>query len=114
MTAVGGKRATLRRRRGDEFTTQIRDIYHALVADPQTAAQAEAIVAPVIPADVADDGEPERALDRRAAELRRRADALDAGAVQAEIALRLLYRDLRHRQEADDIEAVPVLLAEVL
>jgi len=39
MTAVGGKRATLRRRRGDEFTTQIRDIYHALVADPSTVAE---------------------------------------------------------------------------
>lgn len=39
MTAVGGKRATLRRRRGDEFTSQIRDIYRALVADPSTAAE---------------------------------------------------------------------------
>ncbi len=108
------KRATLKRKRDHEFTEQIRDLYRALVADPQTAAQAEAIVAPVIPADVADDGEPERALDRRAADLRRRADALDARAVQAEIALRLLCRDLRQRQEADDLEAVPVLLAGVL
>ncbi len=43
MTAVGGKRATLRRRRGDEFTAQIRDIYRALVADPQAAATAEVL-----------------------------------------------------------------------
>lgn len=114
MTAVGGKRATLRRRRGDEFTTQIRDIYHALVADPQTAAQAEAIVAPVVPSAAASESETDRALDQRAAQLRQRADALDAGAMQAEIALRLLYRDLRQRQEDDDFEAVPVLLAEVL
>jgi len=114
MTAVGGKRATLRRRRGDEFTAQIRDIYHALVADPQAAATAEAIVAPVVPAAAAGEGETDRALDRRAAQLRQRADALDAGAVQAEIALRLLYREMRERQEAEDFEAVPVLLAEVL
>ncbi len=108
------KRATLKRKREEEFTSQIRDIYRALVADPQTAAQAEAIVAPVVPSAAASESETDRALDQRAAQLRQRADALDAGAMQAEIALRLLYREMRERQEAEDFEAVRVLLAEVL
>ena len=108
------KRATLKRKREEEFTAQIRDIYRALVADPQTAAQAEAIVAPVVPSAAASESETDRALDQRAAQLRQRADALDAGAMQAEIALRLLYREMRERQEAEDFEAVRVLLAEVL
>ncbi len=107
MTAVGGKRATLRRRRGDEFTSQIRDIYRALVADPSTAAEAESIVAVAMPSS-------DPALDQRAAELRRRADALDARAVQAEIALRLLYREMRQRQDDEDNEAVEFLLTHLL
>lgn len=101
------KRATLKRKRDHEFTEQIRDLYRALVADPSTAAEAESIVAVAMPSS-------DPALDQRAAELRRRADALDAGAMQAEIALRLLYREMRERQEAEDFEAVRVLLAEVL
>lgn len=101
------KRATLKRKREEEFTSQIRDIYRALVADPSTAAEAESIVAVAMPSS-------DPALDQRAAELRRRADALDARAVQAEIALRLLYREMRQRQDDEDNEAVEFLLTHLL
>lgn len=111
------KRATLKRKRDHEFTEQIRDLYRALTADPRTAERAEAIVAAVVPPAPArgeTEAAHEAALLERAEVLRRRADALDAGAMQAEIALRLLYREMRERQEAEDFEAVLVLLAEVL
>jgi hypothetical protein len=111
------QRATLKRKREEEFTAQIRDIYRELTNDPQTAPQAEAILAPVVPSVTA-AGESEaahlRALDRRAAELRRRADALETDAVQAEIALRLLYRNLCDTRDDDDCAALRVLLPEVL
>lgn len=107
------RRATLKRDRDREFTAQIRDIYRELTGDPRTAERAEEIVAPVVTQGRADTAL-DVAIQSRAEELRRRADALDAGAMQAEIALRLLYREMRERQEAEDFEAVRVLLAEVL
>lgn len=117
ITAIAGeRRATLKRRRDAEFDAQIHDIYRTLTADPATAAEAEAIVAPVVPFATSGESEAahEVAFDRRALELRRRADASEAAAVQAEIALRLLYGELRRRQEAEDMAAVELLLAQVL
>ncbi len=111
------RRATLRRKREREFTEQIRDLYRALTSDPATAERAEAIVAAVVPA-VPARGESqaahEAALLARAEMLRQRADALDAEAVQAEIALRLLYREYRERQEREDLDALGVLLPALL
>ena len=95
----------------------MRDIYRALMGDPRTAEQAEAIVAAVVPVERT-QGESESAYEaaslRRAEVLRARADAMDAQAMQAEIGLRLLYRELRQMQEDEDIEAVEFLLAHVL
>lgn len=109
------KRATLKRKREEEFTAQIRDIYRALTNDPETAPQAEAIVAFVpLTAHGESEAARSRALDRRASELRRRADAADAQAMQAEIALRLLYREMRQRQDDEDNEAVEFLLTHLL
>ena len=50
----------------------------------------------------------------RAEAMRRRADAMDADAVQAEIALRLLHRNLLDTRDDDDMEAVEFLLSQVL
>jgi len=110
-------RALLQRNRDRELTAQIRDLYRALASDPSTAARAEAIVAavvPPLPANRASATAREAELTAQVDALRRRADALEQDAVQAEIALRLLYREMRERQEAEDFEAVRVLLAEVL
>lgn len=111
------KRATLKLKRERELTEQIRDIYRELTADPETAAQAETILAPVIPPTPA-TGETEaarvEAIEARAEALRRRADAMDARAIEAEIALRVLYRQLREQMIADDWAAIEALLPEVL
>jgi hypothetical protein len=111
------KRATLKLKRERELTEQIRDIYRELTADPETAAQAETILAPVIPPTPA-IGETEaarvEAIEARAEALRQRADAMDARAIEAEIALRVLYRQLREQMIADDWAAIEALLPEVL
>lgn len=111
------KRAKLKLDREREFTEQIRDLYRELTGDPRTAARAEAILAPIV-APVAATGETEAArlaaLEVRAEILRARADAFEADAMHAEIALRLLHRELRDWQEDDDLEAIRVLLAQVL
>ena len=111
------KRATLKLKRERELTEQIRDIYRELVGDPATAAQVETILAPVVP-PAPTTGETEEArvaaLEARAETLRRRADAMDARAIEAEIALRVLYRQLREQMIADDWAAIEALLPEVL
>ncbi len=111
------KRSTLKRKREREFDEQVRDIYRTLMGDPRTAEKAEAIVAIVSP-PIPSRGESEAAREavamRRAEVLRARADAMDAQAMQAEIGLRLLYRELRQMQEDEDIEAVEFLLTHVL
>ena len=110
------RRARLKLNRELEYTEQIREIYRQLTGSPQ-AAEAEAILAPVVP-PVAATGESEdarfAAIEARAEALRVRADRLDYDAVQAEIALRLLHRELRDWQEADDLQAIRPLLAQVL
>lgn len=111
------KRATLKRDRDREFEAQIREMYRDLLGDPRTAERAEEIVAAVtepVRAKGESESARESALMARAEAMRKRADAMDAEALQAEIALRLLYREMRERQEAEDFEAVRVLLAEVL
>lgn len=113
----GTKRATLKRDRDREFEAQIREMYRDLLGDPRTAERAEEIVAAVtepVRAKGESESARESALMARAEAMRKRADAMDAEALQAEIALRLLYREMRERQEAEDFEAVRVLLAEVL
>jgi hypothetical protein len=54
------------------------------------------------------------AIEARAEALRQRADAMDARAIEAEIALRVLYRQLREQMIADDWAAIEALLPEVL
>ncbi len=111
------KRATIKRDREREFTEQIRDMYRALLGDPRTAERAEQIVASVTePVKVKGESEAahEAALMARAEAMRRRADAMDADAIQAEIALRLLHRNLLDTRDDDDMEAVEFLLAHVL
>lgn len=111
------RRATLKRDRDREFEAQIREMYRDLLGDPRTAERAEEIVAAVtepVRAKGESESARESALMARAEAMRKRADAMDAEALQAEIALRLLYREMRERQEAEDFEAVRVLLAEVL
>lgn len=95
----------------------MRDIYRALLGDPRTADEAQAIVAAVTkPVRVKGESEAAReaALMARAEAMRRRADAMDADAIQAEIALRLLHRNLLDTRDDDDMEAVEFLLAHVL
>jgi hypothetical protein len=110
------RRSKLKLKRELEYTEQIREIYRALTGSSQ-AAEAEAILAPVVP-PVAATGESEdarvAAIEARAEALRIRADRLDAEAVQAEIALRLLYQQWRRQMEDDDWAAIQVLLPEVL
>lgn len=110
------RRAKLKLKRELEYTEQIRDIYRALTGSPQ-AAEAEAILAPVVP-PVAATGESEdarfAAIEARAEALRVRADRLDYDAVQAEIALRLLYQRWRQQMEDDDVAAMELLLSHVL
>jgi hypothetical protein len=111
------RRAKLKLKREREFAEQIRDIYRELTGDPRTAERAEAILAPVLPPEPArgeTDAARTEALEARAETLRRRADAMDAEAMQAEIALRILYRELRDWQEQDDWQAIESLLPEVL
>lgn len=111
------KRSRLKLRREREFTEQIRDLYRELTGDPRTAERAEAILAPVvaaIPAGGESEAAREAAIEARADALRARADAFEANALQAEIALRLLHRELRDWQEADDLQAIRPLLAQVL
>lgn len=110
------RRARLKLNRELEYTEQIREIYRQLTGSPQ-AAEAEAILAPVVP-PVAATGESEAARDAaieaRAEALRVRADRLDYDAVQAEIALRLLYQQWRQQMEDDDVAAMELLLSHVL
>ena len=110
------RRSKLKLKRELEYTEQIREIYRALTGSSQ-AAEAEAILAPVVP-PVAATGESEdarvAAIEARAEALRVRADRLDAKAVQAEIALRLLYQQWRRQMEDDDWAAIQALLPEVL
>jgi hypothetical protein len=110
------RRSKLKLKRELEYTEQIREIYRALTGSSQ-AAEAEAILAPVVP-PVAAAGESEdarvAAIEARAEALRVRADRLDAEAVQAEIALRLLYQQWRRQMEDDDWAAIQALLPEVL
>lgn len=110
------RRSKLKLKRELEYTEQIREIYRALTGSSQ-AAEAEAILAPVVP-PVAAVGESEdarvAAIEARAEALRVRADRLDAEAVQAEIALRLLYQQWRRQMEDDDWAAIQALLPEVL
>lgn len=111
------KRATLKRDRDREFTEQIRDIYRTLIGDPRTAERAEQIVASVTePVKVKGESEAahEAALMARADALRKRADAMDAEALQAEIALRLLHQELRELQEAEDMDVLDMLLPMML
>lgn len=111
------KRSRLKLHREREFTEQIRDLYRELTGDPRTAARAEAILAPIVaavPAAGESEAAREAALEARAEALRARADALEADAMQAEIALRLLHRELRDWQEDDDLEAIQLLLSQVL
>lgn len=111
------KRATLKRDRDLEFTEQIRDIYRDLLGEPRTADEAQAIVAAVTePVRINGESEAAReaALMARAEAMRRRADAMDADAIQAEIALRLLHRNLLDTRDDDDMEAVEFLLSQVL
>lgn len=112
-----GKRATLKRNRDHEFDAQVRDIYRALLGDPRTADEAQAIVAAVTkPVRVKGESEAAReaALMARAEAMRRRADAMDADAIQAEIALRLLHRNLMDMTDADDLDDIAHVLALVL
>ncbi len=111
------KRATLKRDREREFTEQIRDMYRALLGDPRTAERAEQIVASVTePVKVKGGSEAahEAALMARAEAMRRRADAMDEEALQAEISLRFLHQELREIQEQDDFDAIEFLLPMVL
>jgi hypothetical protein len=111
------KRATLKRDREREFTEQIRDMYRALLGDPRTAERAEQIVASVTePVKVKGESEAahEAALMARAEAMRRRADAMDEEALQAEISLRFLHQELREIQEQDDFDAIEFLLPMVL
>ncbi len=117
LTRGYGKRATLKRKREAEFDAQVRDIYRALLGDPRTADEAEAIVASVTqPVRVKGESEAAReaALMARAESLRKRADAMDAAAVQAEIALRLLYDNLLDEREREDAEDLELLLSHIL
>lgn len=112
-----GKRSTLKRKRDQEFDAQVRDIYRDLMGDPRTADEAQAIVAAVTePVRVKGESEAahEAALMARAEAMRKRADAMDADAMQAEIALRFLHKRLRDMQEDEDVEAVEFLLSQVL
>jgi hypothetical protein len=112
-----GKRSILKRKRDQEFDAQVRDIYRDLMGDPRTADEAQAIVAAVTePVRVKGESEAAReaAIMARAEAMRRRADAMDADAIQAEIALRLLHRNLLDTRDDDDMEAVEFLLAHVL
>ena len=59
-------------------------------------------------------GRAQAALMARAEAMRRRADMMDADAMQAEIALRFLHKRLRDMQEDEDIEAFEFLLSQVL
>ena len=111
------KRATIKRDREREFTEQIRDMYRALLGDPRTAERAEQIVASVTdPVKVKGESEAahEAALMARAEAMRRRADAMDEAALQAEISLRFLHQELREIQEQDDFDAIEYLLPMVL
>lgn len=95
----------------------MRDIYRALLGDPRTADEAQAIVAAVTkPVRVKGESEAAReaALMARAEAMRRRADAMDADAIQAEIALRLLHRNLMDMTDADDLDDIAHVLALVL
>jgi len=109
------KRDLLKRKREREWEAQITAIYRDLMGEPAMAERAEAILAPVVPPPSSDTRSARlAAATERAEELRRRADALDSVAVEAEIALRLLHRELREWQERDDLDAVEFLLSQVL
>jgi hypothetical protein len=109
------KRATLKRDREREFTEQIRDMYRALLGDPRTAERAEQIVASVTePVKGESEAAHEAVLMARAEAMRRRADAMDEEALQAEISLRFLHQELREIQEQDDFDAIEFLLPMVL
>ena len=56
----------------------------------------------------------EAALMAQAEAMRKRADAMDEEALQAEISLRFLHQELREIQEQDDFDAIEFLLPMVL
>lgn len=111
------KRATLKRDREREFTEQIRDMYRTLLGDPRTAERAEQIVASVTdptPSRGESEAAREAMLMLRAEAMRKRSDAMDEQALQAEIALRFLHQELREIQEAEDLDVLNMLLPMML
>lgn len=111
------QRSTLRRRRDEEFADQIRDIYRRLTRAPETAERIEQLVADIAPPEPA-AGESEEAreaaVEARGAAIDQRLRALGERAAEREIAIRMLYRELREIEERDDEAAIEWLLSQVL
>lgn len=101
------KRDELKRSEEQRLTANIRALYRELTDDPTTQAAAEEIVAPLVP-EAAAPADTTVARSARVQALR--AELLT---IEAEIALRLLAKQKRERdEEAEDIEAITSLLGE--
>jgi hypothetical protein len=101
------KRAQLKLRKDRAIENSIRTAYRELVANPETRERAIEIVAAP-----RNDKSPAQYAERLAA--RERLLQLHQMSVETEIALRLLYEQLREAEEREDEAAIEQLLAQVL
>lgn len=101
------KRAQLKLRKDREIEDSIRAAYRELVANPETRERAMEIVAAP-----RNDESPAQYAERLAT--RERLLQLDQMSMETEIALRMLYQQLREAEERDDEVVIEQLLAQVL
>jgi hypothetical protein len=112
------KRGKLKLKREQQIADEIAAMYRALNAEPETAAKVEAIVAPVVtPLQTVDApvSAPVRepTVTEKAEILTAKVAANEPAAVDAEIALRLLYEQQQSDDE-DERQAIEVLLSQLL
>jgi hypothetical protein len=108
------KRATLKRDEEAKLLADIRAIYRELTGYESTQAQALTIVAP----ELKQTGESQEARDtferKRAEAMNERISSLQTLGVESEIALRLLYQQLKELREQDDERVIAIILAQIL
>jgi len=109
----GTKRALLKRDEEQRQLAEIRAIYRELMGFAPIAERAEQVLVSIEP-----EGETEQAYSeyqaRKSAIIEQRLETLGALGVESEIALRLLYKELRELKELDDETVIQQLLAELL
>lgn len=109
----GTERATLKRDEEQRALAEIRAIYRELTGHPEIAQRAEAVLA-----DIQPQGESESAYAeyqaRKQALTEQKLESLAALGVESEIALRMLYVEMREMLERDDEQAIALILAQLL